>query len=615
MATFHYNRFSNENPLSQWKRYIQNQSYVTDLIDSSRQQTQDISRIMSRQTKDIGESIEGASKEQSFAIQQATDSICGTLESGFELLSDNLQDISYGIDGVKSELNAMASMLDWKLSILIEKQRITNLLLGNIAVLLRIPDIQKERQYHIEQGIKFLNNAFFDNGFYDDALNNLLKAEKIEPTDFFALHRIGLIYLYSSSHLDLNRAEEYFRKAAKYAVAETNAGAMVTTNYLRGNVYETLLSQTPTVNSIRLQAAEAYMFAGRCCYIQGKFSESADLSGKSFGMVPNMVEAGFTQAKALSADDKISEAAIVLEAVIETDRFYSIKVASDLDLGTKNEIKTLLENFRDVAITNVSKLLAQCKDKMIQESIARDEIAKIETLASRKSYLHSKKAIDLINTNSVRAFSEIFLPDVNTSSTNHLNELKVELSGIANKVKYPGFHTSKVNALFMFLSQNTQWNFPQILTIKDALDFGSGYRAKCLNSSMETFIIQEREYFEKLDYSKSHIMKVIAEIYSDDVAKGRADADSLRKRKNKEFVNNFVHYSLTIGFPGALIGVFLGFCKGCSRYVPDGTFIEKNSYGHINALEPFWYIPETALTLVMVGVVIGFIISIIRRIE
>ena len=164
MATYYYNRFSGESNLSQWNRYIQNQSYIEDVTksvrDNTRQQTRDFSGIISRQTSEFNEAIRSASREQVLAIQESTNAICGTLDTGFELLSDNLQDISYSIDGLRSEVNDMASMLDWKLSLLIEQNRITNLLLGNIAVLLRIPDIQKERQYHIEQGIKFLKTQY-----------------------------------------------------------------------------------------------------------------------------------------------------------------------------------------------------------------------------------------------------------------------------------------------------------------------------------------------------------------------------------------------------------------------------------------------------------------------
>jgi hypothetical protein len=103
-------------------------------MNAAGKQSKDFSIIVSHQTKEISETIKTATREQVAPIQQSTNVICGTLEDGFELLSDNLQEISYGIGELRSELNDMASMLDWRLSLLIEQQRITNLLMGNIAI-------------------------------------------------------------------------------------------------------------------------------------------------------------------------------------------------------------------------------------------------------------------------------------------------------------------------------------------------------------------------------------------------------------------------------------------------------------------------------------------------
>lgn len=436
MSTFYYNRFSNESRESQWSRHIQNQSYIEDVNkyfrDNTKQQTKDFSGIISQQTREFNENIREASREQVLAIQESTNAVCGTLNAGFELLSDNLQDISYSIDELRSEVSAMSSMLNWKLSLLIEHQRITNLLLGNIAILLRIPDIQKERQYHIEQGIKFLKNAIFDSDFYEDSLNNLLKAEKIEPADFFALHRIGLIYLYSPKHLELNKAEEYFKKAAKYAVAETNVGASITTNYLAGDLNKNLTEQGPSIDSIKLQAAEAFMFAGRSYYIQGKLNEAAEYASKAFNLVPQLVEAGFTQAKALAANNNDSQAAIVLEKVINRDRFYSLKTLSDLDLCPRPSILSLLKKLQKEATDKAIDTLHYCKGKIILGSNATEYLNKIERLTNKNTYLTSKKAIDLFEKVKDWQFCE---PFKNPNQVNYLNELISMVNSFVN-IKY-----------------------------------------------------------------------------------------------------------------------------------------------------------------------------------
>jgi hypothetical protein len=75
--------------------------------------------------------------------------VCGTLDAGFSEVGQYLKEINCNVSELRGEITAMASMLDWKLSLLIEEQRLTNELLGNIAQLLRIPDSQKQRVYYI----------------------------------------------------------------------------------------------------------------------------------------------------------------------------------------------------------------------------------------------------------------------------------------------------------------------------------------------------------------------------------------------------------------------------------------------------------------------------------
>ena len=92
-------------------------------------------------------------------------------------------------------------------------------------------------------------------------MNNLLKAENIEQTDFFALHRIGLIYMYSPKHLELKKPKNTFKKLRSMLLQKQMQGASVTTNYLTVDVNRNLSEQKPTVDSIKLRAAESYMFA------------------------------------------------------------------------------------------------------------------------------------------------------------------------------------------------------------------------------------------------------------------------------------------------------------------------------------------------------------------
>ena len=79
-------------------------------------------------------------------------------------------------------------------------------LFENIAELLRVPDSEKERQRNIELGLKFFVNAQKDRDLFEDSLEELLEAEKLMKQDYFVLHRIGLIYLYSLNPVNPEKA-------------------------------------------------------------------------------------------------------------------------------------------------------------------------------------------------------------------------------------------------------------------------------------------------------------------------------------------------------------------------------------------------------------------------
>lgn len=502
MASFTYNRFSGENFSSQWENFRQKKSFNDDITNSIGQQTMDFSDIISGQTRDFQETLKSASANQVAAMEESTRDVCGSLNNGFNLLSDHLQNVSIGIGEVRSELNSIGSMLDWKLSCIIEYQRLSALLLGNISVLLRIPDIQKERQYHVEQGMKFLKNAFFDKDFYEDSLLNFLKAVNIEPTDFFALHRLGLIYMYSPKS-DIEKAEEYFKKAAKYAVAETNSGAIITHNYLADNIGQSLLDQAPTIDTIKLQAAESYLFAGRCCYIQGKMDEAAELAGKGFGLVPLLVEAGFTQAKALAANNNETKASIVLEKVINIDRFYSLKTLEDFDLCPKPEIKSLLKKLQKEATNQANLLIRNCKAQMIDCSNSIDYIAMISSLVNESTYLTSKKAIDLINKINVWNYCE---PFKNSNQSSQLDVLVKTINSIFNIQYYKkkeSLQYTKIDAYFIDtfinnVTKETQWIFPSSSQINNNPNWTREIKSKEISASVVQFIVAEKSLEDDL---------------------------------------------------------------------------------------------------------------------
>ena len=425
MSTFHYNRFSGESANSQWSRYIQTQSYIRDIGD-----------IVSQNRKDLQSTLNTASVEQKQAFQQ----VCGTLDNGFSEVSQHLQEINCNISELLGEISAMAAMLDWKMSLIIEEQRLTNQLLGQVVRLLRIPDSQKQRTYHIEQGLKYLKNAIregIDSTFYADALEGFREAERIERKDYITLNRIGQIYLYSRQHMNIPVAEEYFLKSAREAFAEANASGSPAASPWVAKVKQ-LLAVGDKINAIKLvreatslglreakdlvesgayaseaaaseytvATAEAYMYAGRACYLQQKLPQAAAHASNAYRLVPEFVEAGFEQAKYLAANNQDDEAAAVLQTVISKDRYFAVKTLNDADLGTKKSVLRLLADFHAKATSKAKLEFRRCQDITTGSSEARPVLAEVEHHLSINSFLSAMKALDVLTAKHTLPYKE-----------------------------------------------------------------------------------------------------------------------------------------------------------------------------------------------------------------
>lgn len=417
MSTFYFNRFSGEGINSQWIRYIQIKSYISD-----------IGGIVSQNRKDLQETLNAASAEQKQAFQQ----VCGTLDDGFREVSQHLQEINSNISELRSEISVMAAMLDWKLSLMIEEQRLTNQLLGQVVQLLRIPDSQKQRAYHIEQGLKYLKNALregIDSTFYEDALEGFRAAERIERKDYITLNRIGQIHLYSRQHMNIPVAEEYFLKSAREAFAEDNASdtptvppwvGMVKQFLAVGDKMNAIMSvrkatglglqeakdlvesggyasqATRTSSQHTVATAEAYLYAGRACYLQQKLPQAAAHASNAYRLAPEFVEAGFEQAKYLAANSQDDEAAAILQDVIRKDRYFAVKTLSDADLASKKPVLKLLGDFHAKAVTQAKQEFSRCQDIISSDSKARGLVEEAERHLSINSFLSAMKALDVL---------------------------------------------------------------------------------------------------------------------------------------------------------------------------------------------------------------------------
>ncbi len=407
---FVYNSHSGEDGRSQWSRYLQNNAYVKDVTGA-----------VTRVEKSVDAGSQSA-HEDALSIVVSQEAVQAALSGGFDRIGDGLDrlndtlyyglaDVSATLDrgfaAVEEGLGRIHRTLEWGFEQVLDQFAVSHMLEANIAELLRIPDFQKERQYYIEQGFKH-----YANGLWEEALDNLLKAEERERTDYVVLHRIGMVYLYRSELLDVPKAREYFEQAGKYAAVESGEGAVRLANILGGAVEGgRLRAHVVPADVPRRLAAEAYFQAGISAYVMGAFGDAVSLSKKAFSLNPALLDAGFNQAKALVAAGNGTEAVSVLKPVIRRDRTYALKTTRDGDLASDNSILGLLEKLKEEAVGRARKewktLVAEfgelvsppedTEEELIRrEKAITNESQNIWSLIERNTYLEALAALDRI---------------------------------------------------------------------------------------------------------------------------------------------------------------------------------------------------------------------------
>ncbi len=357
----------------QWRAHLQRTEYVKDItnaIDGSvsaynklAQRTQSTIRQAADETR---AAIQETAHETQSAIREGADQVSeatllaaiAQIESAQRNAAKIVGAIENSSEIVSQNILFVGLALDYRIGLLVDQERVNTLLLQDIGKLLRIPDFQKERLYYIEQGLKHYWNARVDSSLFDEALENLLKAEEREKTDYIVLHTIGMIYMQVFAHSDSSKAEQYFLRAGRYAAVETSPDARRLSDVLSGGM-TALTSHPTTVAEIRPLAAEAYHQAGWACHAQRKNREAIEYVDRAAGFDPENILIRFHQSICLAADNQGTQAVQKLEPVIRAQRYYAAAAAKDPDLSTTSEVVDLLERLRAEAAENLRLKIAE----------------------------------------------------------------------------------------------------------------------------------------------------------------------------------------------------------------------------------------------------------------
>jgi tetratricopeptide (TPR) repeat protein len=200
------------------------------------------------------------------------------------------------------------------------------------------------------------------NGWIDEAESDLLKVAKENYEDFIVHLMLGNIYSYHRN--DLNKAIEYYRKAAKYAAP-------------RSKEY----------------AADALLRIAECYRRLGLTTDAYESVSIAFKMLPEDPHVLYHYARYAAL--KGHEFMDFLEKCIAKDPVYLI--VADIDemfSGIREEIRKLAENLRDKRKADIDSMLQEI-DSARQEakaagitdfSFLEKQLAEVNKLYSRGSY-------------------------------------------------------------------------------------------------------------------------------------------------------------------------------------------------------------------------------------
>jgi tetratricopeptide (TPR) repeat protein len=242
---------------------------------------------------------------------------------------------------------------------------------------LRVPDSEKERQHCIELGIKFFVNASKDEDLFSDALEQLLKAESLMKQDYFVLHRIGCIYLYVEKYINPEKALDYFNRASKYALVESDSKAARLANVLTNNFKTVNSDLNNSGKTIGLLAADSFEKAAFAAYVLGRFSDAVIYQSKALKFNDN-TKNRFLLAKYQVRSGETTDGVNNLDKCVDDDPVYSVATFKEIDLINEPEVLHLLKG-KNLAINEKIDIL----------------IKKLKNLESTEAVSIVKELIDL----------------------------------------------------------------------------------------------------------------------------------------------------------------------------------------------------------------------------
>ena len=286
-------------------------------------------------------------------IGQGINSVNQTMQQGTQILTG----INKGINQVNRNIMAGMAALSSNIAQAATAIRFSlQTIHGTMELILdelRIPESQRERRYHIEEGMKYFNKGMQSGDclYFDDALDEFTKATSIERKDFFSWYYTGMIHLYSKDHLDIDKALSAFDKYTHYADALPQ----------RHELFD-----------------EALMMKAECWYLKQDSNKAYQLVKE---LIPVNNKAALRAMKYLSAstDESTKKQAVeILETLMQENPYIVMQVLEDYDILSNDHILTYISEYKDKIKRKIAEQLTIADREM--ESLKKDIFFKNDSL-------------------------------------------------------------------------------------------------------------------------------------------------------------------------------------------------------------------------------------------
>lgn len=358
--------------------------YTTVTHDGIKDTSAQIGRKMQAAASLIASSIDDGFLLMNKQMWEINDNLCGinhnicevnhTLQQGNSLLADvrtGIGQMNRGIMQLNHGINAVASVLDIVNrnvvnGIAVLKQNIAqatcvlqyqlqqaNSVLQQILDELKIPESQRERRYHIEEGIKFFNKGMQSGDclYFDDAIDEFNTAISIERKDFFSWYYLGMIYLYSKNHVNLDKSVSAFDTYIHYADALSH----------RHYLFD-----------------EALLMKAECKYLQNDTDSAYALVQR---LIATNDKAALRAVKYLSASSdtyRQQQAVEVLSRQLQKNPTMVMQVLEDIDMIKNTYLMRFLHDYREILRQEVSRNLSAFEQDLCEIKTYKSEYNRIK---------------------------------------------------------------------------------------------------------------------------------------------------------------------------------------------------------------------------------------------